>query len=177
MKENLNEYELIVSEGRRPIWMRILAALFFTLMICTIYEVAMEIYNSGTDELNTNEISREIKTIALCLAGGISFSVTKTVLLNLDNDLLISRFCVGPFSRDVKSKVPQLEYVSVFWDAEKEYYQVNLWYVGNKHYKMYFFDEKKSAMKFAELTAIKLNIDFLDATEKGNSKWIDIPTT
>jgi len=48
-----------------------------------------------------------------------------------------------------------------------------IWYKGNKHYKMYAFDKKAQAMEFASLAAARLKIDLLDATEKGNSKWIE----
>lgn len=113
--------------------------------------------------------------MSFCLVGGIYFSMTKTVLIDTDKDILISRFNVGIFSRDIKSKVPELEYVSVFQADELEY-QVNLWYVKNKHYKMYTFAEKDSALKFGASVALKLNIDLLDATERGNSKWIDKTT-
>ena len=167
-----NEFELIVSEGKRPLLMRILAAIFFTYMLYLIYGLCIIFYYRGFCEYTSHILPGFVQSIAYCLSGGIFFCVTKTVLIDIDKDILISRFCVGPFSHDVTSKVPQLEYVSVFLDS-RENYEVNLWYVGNKHYNMYNFEEKEPAMKFAELTAIKLNIDLLDATEKGNSQWID----
>jgi hypothetical protein len=168
------QYELIVSEGKRPFWMLLMAAICFTLVIYNLYNLAIAFFEPGFNEGQaTILIPDTIQSVTTMMLSGIAFSITKTVLIDTDKDLLISRFCVGPFSKDVKSKVPQLEYVSVFLDP-KERFQVNLWYIGNKHYKMYFFDEKESAMKFAELTALKLSIDLLDATEKGNSKWIDI---
>lgn len=42
---------------------------------------------------------------------------------------------------------------------------------------MYKITEKEHALKFGSMVAQKLNIDLLDATEKGNSKWIDIIKT
>ncbi len=173
MKANKNEFELIVSEGNRPLWMRIIAASFFFLMLYFLYELIVVIYYRGFDQYFSKALPRFVESIAYCLSGGIAFSVTKTVLIDVDKDVLISRFCVGPFSRGVNSKVPQLEYVSVFLDS-KENFQVNLWYVGNKHYKMYSFEEKEPAMKFGQMVSEKLKIDLLDATEKGNSKWIEI---
>ena len=172
MKENIKEYELIVSQGNRPLWMRILAASFFALMLYFLYGIILIFYYRGFCEYTSHVLPGFVESIAYCLTGGITFCTTKTVLIDTDKDLLISRFCVGPFSHDVKSKVPELEYVAVFFDS-KENYEVNLWYVGNKHYRMYDFDEKKPAMKFAEMVSEKLNIDILDSTEKGNSKWID----
>lgn len=42
-----------------------------------------------------------------------------------------------------------------------------------KHYKMYDFDNKEAAYQFALDISNKLNIDLLDATEKGNFVWIE----
>lgn len=172
MEKDNEQYELIVSEGRRPFLMLIFAACFFTYMLYNLYYAVIIFYNLGFTEKSITIIPDIISVATYGLAGGITFSVNKTILIDTDEDLLIKRYCIGPFSKDVKSKVPQLEYISVFLDA-KENFQVNLWYVGNKHYNMYAFDEKESAMKFGELSANKLNIDLLDATEKGNSKWIE----
>ncbi|MGK4566749.1 hypothetical protein [Flavobacterium sp. 3HN19-14] len=38
---------------------------------------------------------------------------------------------------------------------------------------MFVFDEKEPAFQFAAAAAIKLNVDLLDATEKGNFHRID----
>ena len=173
MKKLPNEYELVVSEGRRPLWMICISAVCFTVVLYGVYETILTLYNDGA-EANWIQCMKNLEEICSFLGLGIASCVTKTVLIDTDRDILVSRFCVGPIHRDVKSKVPQLEYVSVFFDA-KEQYQVNLWYIGNKHYKMYVFDKKGPAMEFGMRVALKLNIDLLDATEKGNSLWIDIP--
>ena len=110
--------------------------------------------------------------MAFCFAGGVHFSVVKTVLIDLDKDQLISRYCLGPFSYDSKDIIPELEYVAVFKNG-KDDFEVNLWYKGNKHYNMYIFELKAQAMEFAEIIVAKLKLDLLDATEKGNSKWVD----
>jgi hypothetical protein len=127
------------------------------------------------DGIPTRTFPDAIKNICAGLAGGIAFSITKTVLIDIDKDKLISRYTVGPFSRDVLTVVPELEYVAVFLNS-KDQYEVNLWYTGNKHYKMYFFEEKESAFTFATAISNKLNIDLLDATEKGNNKWVEKET-
>jgi hypothetical protein len=171
MKEK-NEFELVVSPGRRPIWKTILAALFFTVMVYSIYEIIYMYWNLGICEYTSKYLPKFTELIAYSLSGGVAFSVMKSVLIDVDKDKLISRFYIGPFSRDVLSTVPELEYVSVFLN-QRDCFEVNLWYKGNKHYKMYAFDEELGAFEFATQVANKLNIDLLDATEKGNSKWID----
>ncbi|HMI07141.1 MAG TPA: hypothetical protein VK528_06325 [Flavobacterium sp.] len=166
------EYELIVSEGKRALWQRIFAALCFTTLMYYLYLLCCLLWQLGICPETEKLLPGFVKGIGFLLSGGIAFSVTKTVLIDTDKDKLISRFVVGPFFRDVMSKVPELEYVSVFLDA-KEYYQVNLWYNKNKHYKMFVFEEKPQAFQFAGQVADKLKIDVLDATEKGDSKWIE----
>jgi len=174
-KEN-RQYELVVNQGKRPFWMRLLAAIFFTIVICRLYYVALSIYQIGFDDTLAKTLPGNIKAIACCFAGGVYYSITKNILIDTDKDILISRFYVGPFSRDIKSQVPELEYVAVFLDS-KGYYQVNLWYVRNRHYQMYVFEEKEPAMKFAKDVTARLHIDLLDATVKNNSVWIDLPDT
>lgn len=170
-----NEFELVVSQGKRPFWQRLFAAICFTGVLYLLFSTAWLFYQYGFS-LAPKAAGASFQLIAYFLATGIGFSVTKTILIDTDENKLISRFCIGPFSRDVLSEVPELEYVSVFLDA-KGFYQANLWYKGNKHYKMYKFDEKQQAMDFATLAANRLKLDLLDATEKGNSKWIEQKST
>lgn len=176
MKENLKEYELVVSQGTLPWWRIIIASLFFSYMLYMVYILFMLFYYVDLEKVKPKEIAREIKVAAICFAGGVSFSLTKNVLIDLDTEKLVSIYKVGPFSRKVNTTLPKLDYVSVFKINDSEF-EVNLWYSRNKHYKMYTITEKEHALKFGLMVAQKLNIDLLDATEKGNSKWIDIIKT
>lgn len=152
--------------------MRFVATVFYTGMLAVLFDVALAFYEYGWCPATYGLLPKKIQATTFFLTGGISFSVVKAVLIDCDTNKLVSRFSVGPFSRDRRTEVPELEYVAVFLDA-KEYYQVNLWYKGNKHYKMYAFSEKLPAFQLAEQVAKKLTIDLLDATEKGNSRWIE----
>ena len=107
-----------------------------------------------------------------CLVYGFKFAATKNMLINLKTRTLISRYIIGPFSYDVKLKVTEFEYVSFFEDGYGEF-GTNLWYVKTRHYKMYSFVDKESAFQFSLNLSNKLNIDLLDATEKGNFKWVE----
>ncbi|AWA29476.1 hypothetical protein HYN48_04885 [Flavobacterium magnum] len=171
MKED-DEFELVVHQGRMPIWKTLLAAILFTGMLYFLYDMFVVIWDYGLNDATNRRFAGDIKLVGMTLAGGISFSLRKSVMIDLDKNRLVSKFNVGPFCRNVRSEIPQLEYVSVFLDG-KGYHQVNLWYKGNKHYNMYAFEEKKNAMKFAANVAVKLDIDLLDATEKGNFHRVD----
>jgi hypothetical protein len=172
MDSKNKEFELIVAQGKNPWWKLLLSVAFFSLLAWVISENIIMFSNYGFHEDTFRAFSKSLFIFGFSLTGGIVFAVTKTILIDIDKDLLISRFNVGPFSKDVKSTVPQLEYVSVFYD-QKEMYQVNLWYVRNKHYNMYVFEHKEDAFQFGEMVADKLNIDLLDATERGNNKWVE----
>ena len=170
-----NEFELVVSDGKLPIWKAVLAAAFFTLMFYNLYDVVTTLYLTGFESKISKSISRSMEGFGFCLAGGVMFATRKVMMIDLDRDKLISRYLLGPFSRDRLTVIPELEYVSVFYDS-KENFQVNLWYKGNKHFKMCRFAEKSPAMEFARHVAKKLKIDLLDATVKGNSQWLDLLT-
>lgn len=170
-----NEYELVVIPGRRPIWKTVLATFFFSFMIYLLYQLGCICWDNRLSEYRPKQLASLVEGIALSLSGGVSFALMKTVLIDIDKDKLVSRFFIGPFQKDMLTKVPQLEYVAVFRNA-KDYYEVNLWYKGNKHYKMYAFEEKQPALQFAQMVSQKLNLDLLDATERGNSQWTEKPS-
>ena len=52
-----------------------------------------------------------------------------------------------------------------------------MWYIGNKHYVMCDFDSSEPAFTFAHYVAAKLKLDLLDATIRGESKWLEVEQT
>jgi len=167
------EFELIVQPGKRPLWKTILSALSFLIMLYYLYKTSELFYYFGYSEYSLKIFPRFIKCAAYFFVAGFTMAVMKSVLIDLDKDKLVSRFYIGLLSWDKLSTIPQLKYVCVFKDSN-ECFQVNLWYLGNKHYKMYQFDKKAAAFELAKRTAITLKIDLLDSTERGDFKWIDL---
>jgi len=170
--KDTSEYELIISQGNRPIWKTILASLFFTLALYLLCIILLPFFFFEVNEGMFKSGAHDLRSMFFFLAAGIHQSIMKTVLIDVDKNKIISRYHIGPFSRDKKSDAPELEYVSVFKDG-KDMFQANLWYKGNRHYKMFAFEEKEPAFRFAEMVSDKLAIDLLDATVKGDFKWID----
>ncbi|RZJ31304.1 MAG: hypothetical protein EOO48_02500, partial [Flavobacterium sp.] len=122
--ELAEQFELVVSPGKRNIAERALAAIFFTCMLFIAYGIGSAFFEFGATAGVCIYAAKSLKPLLFCFAGGISFSVTKTVLIDTDKDKLISRYCIGPFSRDWISIVPQLEYIAVFYNP-KDDYEVN----------------------------------------------------
>ena len=170
-----SEFELAVSPGRQPIYFLVLAAIFFTALLYLLYDAVLTYMKFGFEMGSASFALYSTDKIVMCIVLGIRFSMTKDVLIDTDTHSLISRYRVGPITRDVRSKCPNLEYISVFRN-QKDMFEVNLWYKTNRHYKMYEFEEKDHAFELAKIAAAKLKIDLLDATVHGDSKWIDTPT-
>lgn len=171
--EKDEEFELIVHEGNRPLWQTIIAGFIFTFMFYIIYQAVLMFYYQGYNDDTVRAFPSFFYLIVCCIVAGTSFSLVKSVFIDVDKDKLVTRFRIGLFSYDRISPVPSLEYVSVFKDGRGGY-DVNLWYIGNKHYVMCDFYESEPAFVFARYVATKLNLDLLDATVKGDSKWIAV---
>lgn len=168
--------EILISEGKKHFIESALAAIFFAAFFYTVF---LTLYYCIFEPRFADIIINLYNIFGLGLISlslGLRFATVKTILIDTSLERLISRYHIGPFSIDRLSSIPQLEYVAVFLNA-KELHEVNLWYKGDRHYKMYVFEDKYHAFRFAEMVTQKLQLDLLDATQKGNSKWIERPAT
>ncbi|KAF2080437.1 hypothetical protein [Flavobacterium sharifuzzamanii] len=170
--EEKTENEISIFAGKRAWYELLLASVFFGAFI---YMILLFVYFAFI-EVSVKIAIRAFVVFLLCgtycLVYGFKFSATKNMLVNLKTNTIISRYIVGPFSYDVKLKATEFEYVSFFEDRYGEF-GTKLWYVKNRHYEMYSFEDKESAFQFSLNLSNKLNIDLLDATEKGNFKWVE----
>lgn len=171
MKEK-TEYEVSIFEKKRKWYELVLAAIFYSIFIYVFSVLAYSCFFETSAIVIAKRLRVAILLGGFCIAYGLKFSMTKDMLIDLDTNIIVSRYVVGPFSRNLKSKVTEFEYVSFYQDKQGNF-GTNLWYVKNQHYKMYSFENKESAYQFALDISNKLNIDILDATEKGNFKWLE----
>jgi len=168
-----NEFELVVHQGKRPLWQIVLAAASYTLMFYALFQIFNLFYTFGYNDYTLQKLPSFVKLSVYLFCTGVLFSVMKSIFIDVDKNKLITRYSVGPFSYSTTSTVPSLEYVSVFKDNRQQY-QVNLWYNTNKHYEMSVFEKDVEAFNFATQIAKKLNLALLDATKKGDSKWVSV---
>lgn len=168
---NLNN-EILISPGERKWYEILLASIFYTVFV---YLFFINIYNfiSKNDVgLLVSSIYHIILASGFLISMGLNFSMVKDIFINVKDQYLISSYRVGRFKYDVKSKLPDLQYVSIFKNAKNEF-ETNLWYGKNNHYNMYNFENFDEALQFGNIIANKFNLDILDATQKGNFKWIE----
>lgn len=161
-----------IYAGKRAWYELTLAAVFYMV---TVYTLLMLLFHLTLDF----DIFKAILSLfdflyygLPSLASALAFSVTKDVEIEFNSKIIFSHYKVGPFMKTQKTATVDFKYVSVFQEVEGVF-QTNLWYKGNKHYKMYEFEIKEDAFDFGNQISDKLNVDLLDATERGNNKWID----
>ncbi|MGH2666255.1 hypothetical protein [Flavobacterium sp.] len=171
-----NQNLIIVSEGKKPFWQTVIAALLFMASIVFLFNFFYDLYVSGiaAETKTTKRVIGYLKLSLFAFFGGLKFSLIKTLFIDSEREKLKTEYRVGIFKVNYYSEIPQLEYVSVFKNSQKEIFEVNLWYKGNKHFNVSNYEELQAALDFGIVFSKKLNLDLLDATEKGNSKWIEI---
>ncbi len=170
---DLNQKEIIISEGNKPFWKSVFAAILYTITIFILIYFFYLLYTIGNNPKSIKKITGLIQLAVYTFMGGLSFSLVKTIFINIEKEKLKTVYSVGLFKVNRYSEIPELEYVSVFKNPQNDVFEVNLWYKGNKHYNLFNFDAYKSAFEFGLHFSNKLNIDLLDATKKGNFIWID----
>lgn len=167
------EKNIIVSEKQRPLWQRIIAALFFTAAFALM--LYMIIYVNWTDK-NAINIGYDIKTVIYLIGFGVAFSFHQSVYIDIENSKFRTTIEIGPVKLGQWKTINSYEYVSIFHqplsDGDK-IFEVNLWYDRNKHWELYEkYDYKEAFLIGFEISEL-LNIDLLDATIPNNYKWID----
>lgn len=160
------EREVVITQGQRPFWQRLVAACLYTLAFYALYQTVFYWL------IRWIHVGNEFLELALvAFSGALSLSVITTRCFDLQKKKLKTVFNVSYFSVSYFSDI-ELDYISVFRKNAESTYEVSLWYKTNKHFLLTSFDEFQPALDFAALLAQKFQIDLLDSTQKGHSKWI-----
>lgn len=164
--------EVLISPGERYWYEIMLASVFYAVFVYLLFS---SIYNFIVDKNFGSlfvSIYHTLFVSGFLISMALKFSMVKDIYININEQYLISSYRVGRIKYDVKSKLPDLQYVSIFKNAKNEF-EANLWYGKNNHYKMYVFEKFEEALDFGNIIAQKFNLDILDATVKGNFKWLE----
>ena len=168
-----NQKDILISDGERPFWQTIVAAFFYTVAFGLVILFVLSIIKISFINLKySKDLTSLIYLIVFFFMGGLNFSLVTSIFFDLEKEKMKVQYRVGYFKVNRLSEIPELKYVSVFFKTENSYL-VNLWYKGNKHFEIAEFAEIDSALEFGKAFSYKLKLDLLDATEKGNSQWIE----
>jgi len=159
--------EIIISQGNRPFWQNVIAALFCALTLTAIFLFFYNI-NSQTKQ----ESVQRIMVIICAIGPALYYSILKSYHFDFKNNLYKREYSFLIFKKGKWENLPALQYVSVF-EKRMNLYEMNLWYKGNQHFKIYTLFEKEEAINVGKQLAKHLKLDLLDATVANDSKWID----
>lgn len=172
----MQKSNLIISEGNRPLWQRILAALFYTLSIMLLYAFFMNVELSFATK-NVKGGLGLIEAAIFVFGLALSFSVIKDVFFNIDTKQYKIQYSAGPFKVGKWKPLPNIEYVSVFKQPLKDgdhIYEVNLWYNRNKHFEVYENPNQDAVFELGKHVAKSLDVKLLDATKPNAHRWVDL---
>ena len=164
--------DIYVSNGKRPLWQTIIAAMLFT---ASLYFFYLFFTRFSTDvEENYKGLGASIEVAIFCIAGAIGFSRVVDYKFNLKDRSyrIIYNFGLLNFGKDYQFE--SIDYIAVYNNSDSNVIEVNLWYNKNKHFTMSVFDNANSGIEAAQLIAKKLNIDVWDATNPRNGFWLNI---
>lgn len=171
--------EIIVSEGKRHFWDLFIAGIWFTIAIALILA---GIYLSITaSELEQGyECIDTFKGAIIFLLLGLEMSIVRSLYFDPVHRRYKKQSSLGPFNLGRWHTMPEIEYVSIFKQNLAnggEIFNVNIWYAVNKHIVVYDNVELQPAFELARYLAIKLRVDFLDASDPHDKKWLEITET
>ena len=168
MKKN----NVLISEGNRPWWQIIIAALAFTGALVFLYMFFTKVDLTESSKKLRSTISL-LEVAIFLIINGIAFSVVRDYHFDFQNKQYKILYCLGPLQIGKWQSFKKLEYISVFKNG-KDLYEVNLWYNTNKRFNISTTNNLDAAFEGGKEIAKKLAIDMVDASDPHNSKWVDV---
>lgn len=172
MEENKN---LFILGKPRSLLQIILASFFYSITIFFIW-IAMNrmVYpeRCTRDEYKGSVILLELTSITLLIA--IFLSARISLFIDFKKQKIFEHYNLGicRFKLLFLKDFSNIDYISIFLPNDNKFY-IMVWLKDKNKLSLCSFNDFEPALNFGKLISSKLNIDLLDATEKGNFKWID----
>lgn len=164
--------KVIISQGKRSLWDNIIAAFLYTVVVGSAF-LFFFWFEFSFDRKYVLKQMDLIQIAAVALLAAFYYSVIQTYYFDFKNNLYKHERAFLWFKLGRWNPLPELEYISVF-QKEEGVFEINLWYIGNKHFKIYHMYDEEEAMETGKQLAKSLRIDLLDATVANDSKWIEL---
>ena len=162
----MDKKDVFITHGRRPLSQRLIAALFFTLIVYCVYRTVSDIMRNHSPAMWIT-----IAIVAWFL--GLRFGTVRQFYFDFKTKRFREEYLIGPIKIGAWEPLPELEYISVF--RKGGYFQINMWFKPNQFYNLSTFNDIEIALKQGEEIAKKLQIGLLDAaTDPRNSKWVKL---
>jgi len=162
------EFNQLVYISKRPFW--------HFLIALPLYYFAVSMLLKTIDLFYLGKVIDALKFVLatffmLVCAGGLTF--TKRVYTNSDLKRVTFNFTLFkiPLSKD--SVFENVQYVSVYKNYSDRDFEIYVWLSSTKKKSISVHLDLDSAFNYALKIADGLQVDLLDATEKGNFKWVE----
>jgi len=158
----------LVYSSNRPYWHFLMAIPLYFLMFRTTCKT-VELFYSGRI-WHALQFFLAMFFLFVC-AAGITF--TKKVYTDCKQKNIHFNFTLFgiPLCKDVIFK--DVKYVSVYKNQSDRDFEVNVYFTETKKKAVSVYLNEKPAFKLATSIAIGLEVDLLDATERGNFVWVE----
>lgn len=167
MKQSISQsieedLDILITSKPRPIWQKIVAAIFYTAVGVCIYIFF------------TTLIPNIIETASVLFVLALRFSLEKDYYFDLNDKRYKIVKRVGPVEIGKWKEFKDLDYVSVFKNG-RGILEINLWYNKNRHFNLGQGENLTLALTAGKKIAKKLKIDLLDAASNPrDSKWVSV---
>ncbi len=159
--------EKLIYKTIRPSWHYIIAFIFYAIVVLVfIKSISLLIERRGI-------LSMKFFTATmffLFCAIGLSFIKKVSVDTNKNVRIRFTLFNIKIVSDFI---FKEIKYISVFSDMSNKDFTVFFWLSETNKKNIVTLFNKEEALNFAVLISERINVKVLDATEKGNFKWID----
>lgn len=161
-----NKY-VVISQGRRPLFYRIIAAAFFTAMLYSIFKMVIGYYDVGYINLLF------VYLTFLFLIFGCAFSFSSNFVFDFKKHRFREEVQISIFHFGWWEPMPDLKYVSIYNDGDDNYI-LKIFITVNDGYTIGGFKNPQAGIKATKEIGRKLEIDVWDATVRGEGKLYEI---
>lgn len=177
--------DIIISEGVRPLWHRIIAAFLYTVILLLLVLLVFSV-NLSAELYVVKQLIHSAEFIFLLFVFALRFSTVRTLYFDLNERKYKKEFSVGPICVGKWKSLPNIEYISVFRQIVSSdpdgdgvgmldiRYDINVWHDTSKHFTIYSGFTVEPVFEIARYIALKLKVDLLDATIPNNFKWVEL---
>ncbi|MDQ6471258.1 hypothetical protein RB619_11440 [Flavobacterium sp. LHD-80] len=158
----------LIYKSDRPFWHFLLASPLYFFTISMSFKM-FDLFYTGK-VMNGLRFSLAVFFMFVCAAG---LTFTKRVFANSITKEVRFNFTLFeiPLCKDTVFK--NIQYVSVYKNHSDRDFEVQIWLSETKKNSVSVHLNSQSAFNLATKIANGLQVDLLDATEKGNFKWIE----
>ncbi|MEN2402053.1 hypothetical protein GKZ90_0019845 [Flavobacterium sp. MC2016-06] len=160
--------DIIIYTTKRPFWHYLIAIPLYVLIVPLLYKMVELFYDRKG--LNGLQFIVTMFFVLVCAAG---LTFTKRIYTNSKFKDIRFNFKLFGFRLMKDVVFENIRYISVHRNNRDRDFEIKIWLTETKKETISIFFDLESAFKFATNIAVGLDINLLDATEKGNFKWIE----